>query len=226
MHRLVEMLPTLLNGLGVAVQLLVAVMAVGALSGTLVASMHLSRNAALRWLGLAYDLVFRGFPPIVLLLIVYYAFTQWAALGPFGAATVALGLRSGAYQGRIFEGAITSVPANQYVAGRSIGLSAVGTYVRVLVPQAIRHALGPWANEMSTEFKLTSIAFVVGVVELTRQAKYLVNNAESSMLVIFALVAALYYVVNASLFLVIRAIERRIAMPGFEAGRGDGGQTA
>ena len=86
----------------------------------------------------------------------------------------------------------------------------------ILFPQAIRHAIGPWTNEFSSEIKETSLAYVIGVVELTRQAHYIITSTQGNVLTVFAVVALLYFIVNKAGNSGLYWLEARLAVPGFE----------
>ena len=210
----IDHLYQLIVGLGVSITLLGTVTAVGVIVGAAMAAGHLSRFGPTRIMAMSIDIALRGFPPVVLLFMVYYGFTDVFSLASFWAATLALGMRAAGYFGRIFEGAVLSVPDSQMMAARSIGLSALGAFLFVVLPQAFRHALPGIANEISSQLKLTSLAFVVGVVELLRQARYLITGGTGSLLGILLVTAFLYYVANAVIFLCIGWLERRNSVPG------------
>lgn len=207
----------LIMGLQVSIALLGAVTVVGMVVGAIMAAGHLSRFVFWRMLAMSVDIGLRGFPPVVLLFMVYYGFTDVFSLASFWAATLALGLRAGGYFGRIFEGAVLTVPRSQIMAARSIGLGAFGAFVHVVLPQSFRHALPGIANEISSQLKLTSLAFVIGVVELMRQARYLITTGTGSLLGLLMVTAALYYIANAVIFFFIGWLERRNSIPGLGA---------
>lgn len=204
-----EHVGNLLLGLQISVLLLGAVVLVGFVVGGLMAYGHLSKRTILRASATAVDVVLRGLPPVVLLLIVYYGMTDLISLASFWAATLALGLRAGGYFGHIFEGAVLMVPKSQVLAAHSIGLSRFKTFFYVVLPQAYRHSLPGIANEISAQLKLTSLAFVVGVVDLMRQARYLISSGTGSLLGILLLTAVIYYIANAAIFFGIGCLERQ-----------------
>lgn len=214
-----DQLYQLMVGLQVSIALLGAVTLVGMTVGALMAAGHLSRSTPWRMLAMAIDVGLRGFPPVVLLFMVYYGFTDVFSLASFWAATLALGLRAGGYFGRIFEGAVLTVPKSQILAARSIGLSGLGAFLHIVLPQSFRHALPGIANEISSQLKLTSLAFVVGVVELLRQARYLITTGTGSLLGILLVTALLYYLANAVVFLCLGWLERHNSIPGLGAVR-------
>lgn len=215
-QTLYENLPFLLHGTWIALQLLAALLAVGIVLGLGLALGQVYGPWPLRVVGWAFERVFRGVPAVVLLLLFYYGVTDYVALSSFMAAVLALGLRSAAYQSQIYRGAIQSVPSGQMQAARAIGMGRWESIRTIILPQAARHAIGPWTNEFSSELKATSLAYVIGVVELTRQAKYIVSNTQGNILIVFGVVALIYFIVNRLGNSVLYRVEARLAVPGFE----------
>lgn len=209
-------MPYLLEGLAIAVQLLVALLALGLVLGLAIALMEVYGHWSCRLAGMVFERVFRGIPAVVLLLLFYYGVTDFIEMSSFAAAVFALGLRSTAYQSQIFRGAIQSVPQGQMMAARAMGMSKLKAVAYIVLPQALRHSIGPWTNEFSSELKATSLAYVIGVVELTRQAKYIISSTQGNILFVFAVVALLYFVVNRAGNWALYRLEGRLAVPGFE----------
>jgi polar amino acid transport system permease protein len=210
--------PYLLEGLGVALVLLVALLLVGVTIGLFVALLQVygPRNAWVRVPIFVFERVFRGVPIIILLFIFYYGLSGIYDISSFAAAILGLGLRSGAYQSQIFRSALQSVDAGQMVAARAMGMSKVQAIAFIVVPQAVRYAMGPWTNEFSAELKDTSLAYVIGVVELTRQAKYIISSNHGHILLVFGVAAAMYFVVNKFGNSFFYWLEARYAVPGSE----------
>lgn len=217
---IISQMPYLLHGLWVAMQLLVCLLALGLVLGLSLALLEVYAHWTLRWLGILFERIFRGIPAIVLLLLFYYGVTDFVEIGSFTAAVLALGLRSAAYQSQIFRGCILSVPPGQMQAARAMGMSKMKAVRDIVLPQALRLSIGPWTNEFSSEMKATSLAYVIGVVELTRQAKYIISSTQGNILIVFAVVAALYFIFNRLGNWGLYKLEKRLAVPGFEQ-RGD-----
>ncbi|MFN2332002.1 MAG: amino acid ABC transporter permease [Halomonas sp.] len=216
---LVAEFPYLLRGLWIGIQLLAALLALGFVLGLTLSVMSSFGHWSLRLFAVIFERIFRGIPEIVLLLLFFYGVGELIPLSPFVAAVIALGLRSTAYQAQIFRGAIQSVGEGEVMAARALGMSRLATIRLVVLPQALRRSIGPWTNEYSSELKATSLAYVIGVVELTRQASYIVSNLQGNTLTVFAVVAAMYFIVNRLGNAGLYALERKMAIPGFE-GRG------
>ena len=210
--------PFLLKGLGVAIVLLAALLAIGFLLGMAICLVTLygPKTRLVQWPLVVYERVFRGVPIIIMLFIFFYGLSGIADISAFTAAILAMGLRSAAYQSQIFRSAFQSVPAGQMMAARAMGMSKVKAIRHIIFPQAARHAIGPWTNEFSSEIKETSLAYVIGVVELTRQAHYIITSTQGNVLTVFAVVALLYFILNRAGNSLLYAFERKLAVPGFE----------
>lgn len=215
-ETILSQMPHLLLGLWIALQLLACLLALGLVLGLGLALMEVYGHWTLRWFGILFERVFRGIPAIVLLLLFYFGITDFVEIGSFTAAVLALGLRSAAYQSQIFRGSILSVPPAQMLAARAMGMSQPMAVRDIILPQALRLSIGPWTNEFSSEMKATSLAYVIGVVELTRQAKYIISNTQGNILIVFAVVAAMYFIFNRLGNWSLYKLEKKLAVPGFE----------
>ncbi|NWN82565.1 MAG: amino acid ABC transporter permease [Halomonas sp.] len=210
--------PFLLKGLGVAIVLLVALLTIGFVLGIGICLVQLygPRSRLVQWPLVLYERVFRGVPIIIMLFIFFYGISGVFDISAFGAAVLAMGLRSAAYQSQIFRSAFQSVPSGQLMAARAMGMSKAQAIRHIVFPQAVRHAIGPWTNEFSSEIKETSLAYVIGVVELTRQAHYIITSTQGNVLTVFAVVALLYFILNRAGNSLLYAFERKLAVPGLE----------
>jgi polar amino acid transport system permease protein len=219
-ETLLSQMPYLAHGLAIAIGLLVCLLSLGLVLGLVLAILEVYGHWTLRLVCVLFERVFRGIPAIVLLLLFYYGVTDYIEMGSFTAAVLALGLRSAAYQSQIFRGAFLSVPTGQMMAARAMGMNTLQAIREIIMPQALRMSIGPWTNEFSSELKATSLAYVIGVVELTRQAKYIISNTQGNILIVFGVVALMYFVVNRAGNWALYRLENRLALPGFEH-RGD-----
>jgi polar amino acid transport system permease protein len=209
-------MPYLLQGTWVALQLLAYLLAIGFVLGLVLSLAEVYGHWTMRWTGIAFERVFRGIPELVLILLCFYGVGNFFPIEPFPAAVLALGLRSAAYQSQIFRGVIQAVPSGQVAAARSIGMSGVQAVLYVVLPQALRQVPGPWSNEFSGALKATSLAYVIGVVELTRQGHYIISSTQGNILVVFSVVAAMYFVVNWTGNRLLYRAERALSFPGLE----------
>ena len=142
----------------------------GVVLGVLAALGKLSRLSPLRWLAGGYIGVIRGTPLLVQVLFVYFALPDllpWLKLDDFAAACEALAFNVGAYNAEAIRAGLQAVPGGQIEAAKALGLSRWHTFRLVSFPQAIRVSLPPLVNNMVALLKDSSLAYTVGVVELT-----------------------------------------------------------
>jgi polar amino acid transport system permease protein len=194
----------LLKGLGTTALLSLMVVPLGLASGLAVAALWSLRKRWLNGLLIVYVDFFRAFPPLVLLLFIYFGFPFIGIEIP-AIVAVAIGflLNTSSYYGEIFRAGIESVPRGQWEAARSTGLSWAQTMINVVVPQATRNVLPDLLSNTLEVIKLTTLASVVAIPELlnaARNAQALTYNATPIVL------AALMYLVL--LWPVVRLISR------------------
>ncbi len=125
------------------------------------------------------------------------------------AAGFALTLYTGAFLGEIWRGCLQSVPRAQTEAGSGLGLRPLPVLLLVVLAQALRIATPPTVGFMVQVIKNTSIASIVGFVELTR-AGQVVNNSTFQPFLCFVIVGAMYFAVCYPLSLWSRALKARL----------------
>jgi polar amino acid transport system permease protein len=194
----------LLKGLGTTALLSLMVVPLGLAAGLAVAALWSLQRRWLRWVLIVYVDFFRAFPPLVLLLFIYFGF-PFVGIEVPALVAVAIGflLNTSSYYGEIFRAGIESVPRGQWEAARSTGLSWWQTMASVVVPQATRNVLPDLISNTLEVVKLTTLASVVAIPELlnaARNAQALTYNPTPIVL------AALMYLVL--LWPVVRLISR------------------
>lgn len=208
-------LPLLLSGTLITVKLAFYFLAVGLSVGITVALIQLYGNAPSRFSALLFEQVFRGLPALLLLLLFYFGLSELGFSSTLS-AVLALGLRSGAFQSQVFRGAIQSVEAGQIAAARAIGMTRLQSICYIILPQALRLAIPAWTNEAANIVKDTSFVFVVGLIDLMRQGRYIIARTFGNSLLIYFVIALIYFVIIYSLSISLRVAERRLAIPGNE----------
>ncbi len=167
----VDTLPLLLKGLWITIGLGVAGIVLGAAGGLLLALLRLYAPAPVRFLTISYINVFRAIPLLVLLIVIYYALPfVGLRLNSFTSATMALSLVSAAYSAEILRAGIEGVPRGQSEAARALGLSKIRQMTDVILPQAIKLVIPPLTSNSINVMKDTSLASVVAMPDLLKQA--------------------------------------------------------
>lgn len=183
----------------------------GGVIGVGVCLMRLSTSRPVAALASAIVAVGQGVPPLVLLFLAYFGLSfAGVVVSPFVAASVALSYFAAVYLGEIWRSAIQSIPTAQWEASESLSLSWGQQMVYVIVPQAIRLATPSSVGFIVQLVKNTSLASIVGLVELTR-AGQLVNNATFQAFEVFLAVAAIYFCLCYPLSLLSHYLEKRTA---------------
>lgn len=136
----------------------------------------------------------RGTPLILQLMFFYYGpyYIFGATLPRVTAAIVGLALNSAAYTCEVYRAGIDSVSLGQQEAAKVLGFSRYQTFTKITLPQVIKHILPPFSNECMALVKNTSLAQIIGVVELFRVANIQMSKYFST---IPLLIAALFYLV-------------------------------
>jgi polar amino acid transport system permease protein len=184
----------------------------GGIVGLAIALMRTSGSATLRWIAIVYIRIFQGTPLLLQLFLVFFGGDMIGVpLGPWLSAVLGFSLNAGAFLGEIWRGAIQSVPGGQIEAAKALGLHFVPRMLRVVLPQALRVAIPPTVGFLVNLIKSTSLAAIIGFVEVTRAGQML-NNATFRPFVIFGIVSAIYFVLCFPLTVASRRLERRLAL--------------
>jgi polar amino acid transport system permease protein len=173
--------------------------------------MRTSTSATLRWIAVGYIRVFQGTPLLLQLFLVFFGGDMLGIpLGAWLSAILGFSLNAGAFLGEIWRGAIQAVPNGQIEAAKALGLHFVPRMLRVVLPQALRVAIPPTVGFLVNLIKSTSLAAIIGFVELTRAGQML-NNATFRPFLIFGVVSAIYFALCWPLTLTSRRLEQRLA---------------
>jgi polar amino acid transport system permease protein len=165
----------------------------------------------LRWLAIAYIEIFQGTPVLMQLFVTYYGlavlFNIQVAAWP--AVLLAFTLYSGAFLGEIWRGSIEAIPRAQWEAAACLSLSFPQQLRHVILPQAARISIPPTVGFAVQLVKSTSIAAIIGFVELTRAGQLMTTTTFKPMIV-YPIVAVLYFIICWPLSLLAQSLERRI----------------
>ena len=167
-----EMYPFLLKGWWMTIKLCLAVIPLGIVTGASVAILYSFHVRVLNVLLIIYVDFFRSFPPLVLLIFVFYGLPFIGLEVPsFAAVVIAFTLNTSSYYGEIFRAGIESVPIGQREAARSTGIGPLPTMFHVILPQATRNVAPDLISNTLEVVKVTSLASVVALPELLRLAR-------------------------------------------------------
>jgi polar amino acid transport system permease protein len=183
----------------------------GGLGGIAIALARTSSYKVLRGSAAAYIGVMQGTPVLMQLFLAYYglAVLMGVRLDPWPAVTLAFTLYAAAYLGEIWRGSIEAIPRQQWEAAAALPLSPAAQLRYVILPQAFRIAIPPTVGFLVQLIKGTSVASIIGFVELTRAGQLMVNVTFQPMIV-YPVVAMLYFILCWPLSLLAGQLERKI----------------
>ncbi len=201
----------------------VIALSVGAIIGTL-------RTTPVKWvvrLGNFYVEIFRNIPLIVQMFLWFFVFPEllpkglgdaikqmpppWSAFVP---AVLCLGIYTSVRVAEQVRAGIQSLPRGQGMAGTALGLTLPQTYRFVILPMALRIVLPPLTSEFMNIVKNSSIALTIGLLELTGRARAM-QEFSFHVFEAFAAATLLYLLTNLLVVLGMRALERKLRVPGF-----------
>jgi polar amino acid transport system permease protein len=192
------------------VVLTVLAFGLGSLAGFVV---MLARTARTRWVravSMIYVDIIQGTPLLIVLFLIYFGLAVVGIeLPALLAAAISLMIYCSAFLGEIWRGCVQSVPRTQSEAAECLGLTRWQTLVDVILPQAMRIATPPTVGFLVQVLKNTSLASVVGFVELTR-ASQVINNSLFQPFLVFGIAGALYFALCYPLSRLSRALERKL----------------
>ncbi len=185
----------LLTGLQWTVTLTIVALAGGGALGLGIALARVSRLRAIRFLAGLYIQIIQGAPVLMILFLAYYGLSLLGfQLPAIVAAGLSMAFYVSGYLGEIWRGCIQAVPKPQWEASESLAMTRAQQYRYVILPQAVRLSLPPTVGFTVQVVKNTSIASIIGFVELSR-AGQLINNSTFQPFSVFLTVAALYFIV-------------------------------
>lgn len=216
-----------ISGLGWTIAIAVVAWIVALVLGSLLGVMRTLPNRFIAGIATVYVEIFRNVPLLVQLFIWYFLvpdllppnLQEWYKqdLNPTTSAylsvVVCLGLFTAARVCEQVRTGIEALPRGQESAARAMGFSMAQIYWNVLLPQAYRIIIPPLTSEFLNVFKNSSVASLIGLMELLAQTK---QTAEFSanLFEAFTLATLIYFTLNMSLMLLMRLIEKKVAVPG------------
>lgn len=171
---------------------------------------HNAGHRVLHALALGYISVIRGTPLLVQLFIIFYGLPSVGIqLDPFPSAVIAFSLNIGAYAAETVRAAILSIAKGQWEAGYTIGMTYLQTFQRIIVPQALRVSVPPLSNTFISLVKDSSLASLVLVTELFKQAQIITARNYEFMLV-YIEAAFIYWTICLLLSVLQGRLEKRL----------------
>ena len=214
MDYVLQILPHLIEGTGVTLQVFAITLVLSMPLGLVLALLRISRFGVVSGAVNGYIWLMRGTPLMLQMLFIYFALPFMPVIGiklpDFPAAIVAFVLNYAAYFAEIFRAGIQSIGRGQYEAARVLGMTYPQTMRRIVLPQVIKRILPPISNETITLVKDTSLIYVLALNDLLRAARGIVQRDFTTTPFIVA--AAFYLVMTLVLTLGFQHLEKKYAV--------------
>ena len=206
MNYLLGLMPQVLEGLKVTLEIFILTLVLSIPLGIIVGLMRTSKSIILRKISGAYVLIMRGTPLLLQIIVIFFGLPLVGiTFDRFPSAILAFTLNYGAYFGEIFRAGIQSIDEGQIEAAEVLGITPKDTFFRIILPQAFKTVLPPVANEITTLVKDTSLVYIVGMDELLKVGK-IASNRDVSLLPLLV-VGAVYLIVIGILSKLLKKLE-------------------
>lgn len=205
-----DSLPSLLYGTGVSLRITFIAAFIGLILGSIFGLAETSKSRFILFAIGTYVTLFRGTPMLIQILFIYYVLPQFGlTLAPFWAASLAIGLNSCAYISQIIRAGINAVSKGQIEAAHTLGFTPLKTMRYIVFPQAFRVTLPALGNELITLIKDSSLASIIGVMELTKEASVIRSRTYDAFSILLA-VSIIYLILTAMLSFCLKKYEIRL----------------
>jgi len=216
--------PSILEGALVTIEVGLASLAISMVLGIIGALAKLSAAKPLQWTAQAYTTIIRGIPDLVLMLLIFFGgqvfinqvaplvgYQEYIDINPFMAGVSTIGFIFGAYMTETFRGAILAVPRGQIEAAYAYGMSRSQTFVRILMPQMIRHAIPGFGNNWLVLVKTTALVSIIGLDDMVRKAN-LASGATKMPFTFYLTVAFIFLIITSISTAILRHLETRYSV--------------
>ncbi|MDV6250378.1 arginine ABC transporter permease ArtQ [Vibrio sp. EA2] len=208
------------------VQLAFTSLLVGLILAVVFASGEMSRRVFVKWPTTALVTVIRGLPELLVVLFIYFGSTQvlflitgdFIEVSPFLSGVIALSLIFASYASQTLRGALKAVGKGQREAASALGIGQVHAFVRIVLPQAVRHALPGLTNQWLVLLKDTALVSLIGVTDLLKQAQ-LTSAATHEAFTWYATAAAVYLVITLVTQRAVKMIDKKFSVKGISMGQ-------
>jgi len=202
--------PILMGAIQGTIPLALVSFALGLVLALALALMRLSRQRWLSGIARVFISIVRGTPLLVQLFVIFYGLPSLGLLiDPWPSAVIAFSINVGGYAAEVIRAAILSVPQGQWEAAWMVGMSRRRALTRIILPQAARVSVPPLSNTFISLVKDTSLASLILVTELFRQAQKVAAFSQEFML-LYLEAALVYWVICLVLSTVQGRLEKRL----------------
>lgn len=211
MDYIISMMPTLMAGLKLSVEIFLVTLLIAYPCAVILAIGKVSGPAFIRKILGLYTWIWRGTPLMLQLFFFYYAGPKIGiAPPPFWAAAIAYILNAAAYETEIVRSGIQAVEKGQFEAAKALGMNFWQTMFRIIIPQIIRQILPATTSEVIIIFKDTALVAAIGMADLLRSAKEIVST--DFKITSFFVAFVIYLIISFILVKIFSKWEKKLAV--------------
>lgn len=209
MELLLDIYPSLLNGLKTTIIIFLIVIFISLSLGFIIAIVRVNAHSFIQKLIDIFIFVMRGTPLMLQIMFIFFGLPFIGiTLDRFVATIVAFSLNYSAYFAEILRGGLNAVPTSQFEAIKILNIKPFRAYKRIIIPQVFKIVLPSITNETISLVKDTSLIYIIGLNELLKSGQTAVNTYAT--IVPFIYVAFIYLIVIAILTYFFKYVERRL----------------
>jgi His/Glu/Gln/Arg/opine family amino acid ABC transporter permease subunit len=209
-HFIARLIPALLQGAEITVELAVLTFGICLVWGPIVALANSTRGP-LSWIAGAYIQLVRNTPLLIQMYIVYFGFSMIGfGLSGFASGLLALCIQNGGYVAEIYRGGLQAVSLRQYEAGRALGMRGLTLYRVIVIPQVVARIIPPMTNQAISITKDTSQVAAIAVMDVMKVAQVWVESSANTYDV-FLGVAVVYLLLTSTVSLAGKLCEFKLA---------------
>ena len=214
---IVALVKEMLPGCSLTLKLFIVTIVLSIPLGLILTFLQIHKNRVIRAVVNFYILIMRGTPLLLQIFFIYFGLPYIPKIGQylvisdrFTAGAIAFILNYGAYFAEIFRGGILSVDKGQYEAAKVLGISEMQTRFKIVIPQMFRISLPAVANETIILLKDTALITTLGLSDLLKVTKNIVNRDTNVLAYLVA--GALYLVLSYLLSVLYKKLEKKFEL--------------
>lgn len=182
----------------------------GFIGGTILGVLQSGNSKFAKYLIGLYVTIFRGTPMLLQIMFFYLLSLQMGFnISAFTVAIISIGLNSSAYISQVIRSGIKSVPQGQIEAAQTLGISNFNITRYIILPQAIQIVIPALANEFITLIKDSSLASLIGVVELYKRGSIIISQTHDAITV-YILMGLIYLILTTTLSIIVLKLENKL----------------
>lgn len=205
-----QKMPEMLDGAFVTLHVSVLSMLIGIAFGVALAIAKMNGGIVLRSIASGWVEIARNTPALFQIYMAYFGLGAFGIhLSPYMAVLSALVFINAGYLAETFRGGFQAIPATQYNASKSLGMSSIQTYRYIILPQMFRRIYHPMTNQFVWSILMSSLGILVGMSELAGETQRL-QSLSFRTLEFFIVAAVMYYVITKLVLAAAALVSKRL----------------